>query len=87
MGLGWRKLEEAEAVGCVGVSVDHDVAGVLLLSDPLPGVVAVWCPVKVLVDLLLGRTDDYQVSLEYPAHCPFPVAEYGYSSPDPPTSR
>ena len=57
-----RELEEAEAVSSIGVRVDHDVAGVLVVSEPLPGVVPSRRPVEVLVQFLPGGTDDDQVA-------------------------
>ena len=57
-----RELEEAEAVSSIGVRVDHDVAGVLVVSEPLPGVVASLVAVEVLVQLLPGGTDHDQVA-------------------------
>ena len=39
--LGRGQFEEAEAISGVGVRVDHDVARVGVIAQPLPGVVTV----------------------------------------------
>ena len=86
--LSRGQLEEAEAISSVGVSVDHDVARVGVIAQPLPSVVTVLGhhhynhhhhhhhhhlrPVEVLVELVPGGADHHQVAAPRVAAPPRP---------------
>ena len=51
--LGRGQLEEAEAVRGVGVRVDHDVARVGVIAQPLPSVVTVLYIIITIIIIII----------------------------------
>merc|ERR1719219_1354787 len=56
------QFEEADPPSRIGVSVDHDVPGILVVAEPLPRVVSSLAAVEVLVELVPTGTDHHQVA-------------------------